>query len=789
MSYIFDKKIYIFIIALKLLIKTKKMKRIKHYSIRKNYTKKIINKTFISVSIMALSIFWTNFFWLNQLTTNVLWKIPKTELFEKAKKITFDGTTWPIKNLTDLSYRSIKNSNMTYEQIRKKTWDQIPDSMRTTFPTKILSYINKYKNITLQQSWNVFSDPEELNEFTFKRRVVRATWTASYSSSDIWKKDTWTHAWVDIMANVWTPIYVIANGLVIEKKESNKWFGNYIAILHKVEDKYYLSFYGHMHSLNNKIKVGDFVQKWELIWTVWHSWNAFWAHLHLQINKVFTLQDIVNGKVMFWWYHDWDGVKAYTIDPISFIEKHYIFVWDNLVSEQNKSKIWKTEDTLNTKENTIKNTIKNTQEDDVNLVSAISKKLEEKTTTKVNQHGSAPEKAYIKNIDLKLIDNKIQLWHSFETVLSVFTGDGAISIIASNENLQFTKDKIENPSKNKYTIQFIAKSVWETTITFNDGKSSQSYDVRIYKKETEKIYWIKVESNNLNMLSESKITIYPTNKFWQIIDYPLKWDFKIYLEINDDNKLLQNIQIDGPKYTWYIRWNMYWKWKLIIESDKFYSKTNIAVDVSQDYPYDSEYAQDMSKLIKAWIVKWNNGKLYPNRNITRRELLTILWRSILNSNYNDIKLQMQKYIKTNGRFFKDISGDAYSDPYVYIAWKKKIIKWENNYSLVNTYVSKWELLVIFTRLFNLEVKGDPLSAWDDLQTGTQLKKVADTVKKYGLYPFKNYNNFNAWKIISRIVAFETIQRFLDYGKENDKYISSNTQKKELEKELNKMFEF
>jgi len=79
---------------------------------------------------------------------------------------------------------------MTYEQIRKKTWDQIPDSMRTTFPTKILSYINKYKNITLQQSWNVFSDPEELNEFTFKRRVVRATWTASYSSSDIWKKDT-----------------------------------------------------------------------------------------------------------------------------------------------------------------------------------------------------------------------------------------------------------------------------------------------------------------------------------------------------------------------------------------------------------------------------------------------------------------------------------------------------------------------------------------------------------------------------------------------------------------------
>ena len=769
------------------------MKRLKYYSIRKNYTKKIINKTLISTFFMVLSIFLINFFWLNLLSTNILWNIPKNELYKKAKQLTFDGTTWPVKKLTDLNYRTIKYSNMSYGQIRKATWDKIPENMKVNFPIKVSDYINKYQNITLQKAWKVFQNPDEYNKFTFMRRIIRATWTANYTSSDIWIKGSWTHAWVDIMANVWTPIWAIANGLVVKKEEWNKWFGNYIAILHKINDKYYLSFYGHMHSLNKNIKVGDFVKKWEIIWTVWHSWNASGAHLHLQINKVFSLQDIVNGRVMLWWYHNLDGVKAYTVDPISLVEKYYTYAWDNLASEQNKVKIWQTEKKVN-----IKNTIKDsktdnkvsikTKKNNLNLVSAISKKLDEKTILS-NQHGSASEKSYIKNIDFKLIDNKIQLWHSFETVLSVFTGNGVISIIPSNENLQFTKDKIENPSKNKYTIQFLAKSLWETTITFNDGKSIHSYNVRVYKKETEKIYWIKVESNNLNMLGSSKITIYPTNKFWQIIDYPLKWNFKIYLEKNDEKKLLQNIQINSTKYIWYVKGNMYWKGKLIIESDQFYSKINISVDIAQDYTYDNEYAQDMYKLIKAWVIKWKKGKLYPNRNITRRELLTILWRSILNANYNDIKLQMQKYIKIHGRFFKDVSGKAYSDPYIYLAFKKKIIKWKYNYSLANTYVSKWELFIIFTRLFNLEVKENPLSVWTDLKSGTQLKKVADTVKKYGLYPFKDYNIFNAWKKISRVVAFETLQRFISYANIGNKYISSNTQKKELKKELNEIFEF
>ncbi len=779
------------------------MKKIKHYSIRRNHVKNILNKTLIASFLSIFSIFFVNIIWFNYLSTNILWKINNKELFEKAEQLSFNWTTWPVKEIADLSYMWIKNSNMTYSSIRDKQWHQIPDSMRTTFPVKMNSYMNKYKNITLSNAWNVFSDPSELNEFTFKRRILRATWTADYSSANIWKKNTWTHAWIDIIANVWTPSYSIANGLVIKKEKSNTWFGNYIAILHKIQWDYFLSFYWHMYSLENNIKVWDFIQKGDRVWTIWNSWNSYGSHLHFQINKVFTLQDIVNDKVMMWWYHNLDGVKAYTVDPINLIENNYTSVWDDLVyddKDSNKDETLSNENNISDKwiaspsneEDEINKNIKETNENDVDLVTAISKELEKETednSTK-SQHSSAPEqKAYIKNIDLNLMSDKIQLWHSFDVNLSVSTWDGVISIIPSNENLKFNKDKIENPNNKNYKIQFIAKHIWETKLTFSDGKQSKTYNVRIYKKETESIYWIKIDVNDLNLIEESKITIYPTNKFWQTIDSNLKWNFKIYFEKNNKKEFVKNILINDKKYIGYIKWNILWKWKLIIESDKFYSKNNISVDISKDYSYNNNYSNSMYELIKNWIVNWDNWKLYPNRKLTRRELLTILWRSVLNSDYDNIKNQMHKYIDNNGKFFNDIDGSAYSDPYVYISWKKNIIKWENNNSLANTYVSKWELLTIFTRIFDIKAQNDTLNTWNDLQSNTQLKKIADTSKKYWLYPFEQFEQFNSWKKISRVIAFETLQRFINYTKEDDSYISSMTEKENLEKELKNILEF
>ena len=781
------------------------MKKIKTYNIRRNYKKYILLKLTIFSSIFLVLFSFINQFWLNGLTTDILqdWRISQTKLYNNIKNLTFNGTTWPVKQITDLSYQSIKDSWLTYWELRKLPWKEVPASLKTFFPTKISDYINKYQNITLQTCWNVFTNPEALNKFTFMRRIIRTTWTASYDSKLIWKKGSGTHAWVDIIWNVWTPIYAIANWIVVEIEHSNKWFWNHIDILHKINNKYYMSIYAHLHSINNKLKIWDLVAKWDLVWKMGHSWNAFGTHLHLQINKVFTLQDVLNWRVSLWWYHDLAWVRAYTVNPITFVEKYYKAVWDNFqtikkewildkqIQQVKKIKVVK-KTVAQTKKIEKKKELKNInikKEDNLDLVKVISKDLKkEHSVAKVNPV------AYIKNVSLSLIDNKVQLWHGFTIKLAVFTWNGNISIIPSNENLSFSPDIIQNPDRPVYNINVLATQVWNTKLRIYDGKSVREYDVNIYNNVSNQIFWIKVVSSWLNLLSENKLTIYPVNKFWQILHQKLSWLFKIYVEQNWEKYLLKTLQINSDEWETYIKWYFLGKWKLIVSSDKYYSKQNIITNIAKDYKYNGKYANDIYSLIKSNIIHWENWKLFPNRKITRRELLTILWRSILKVNYKKAKIEMLNYLKTKWKFFKDIDGKSYSDPYIYIAWKKWIVKWQNWRSLANNNVSKAELLTIYTRLFKLKITLNKLNVWTDLRWNTKLKAIADTCKKYELYPFQNYNIFNAGKFVSRLIAFETLKRFIDISSVSNTHLSASvpqkTETKEnLEKTMSDIFNF
>lgn len=783
------------------------MKNIKKYNISKNYSKTIVLKiVFFSFSLLIFILFFNIFnISYKQVSTDIVWKISNSDLISKKKELTFDGTVWPIKEITDLSSNTIKRSSMNYSQVRSKNRSEIPLSMRRDFPFKFADYIKKYKNITLFEWWKIFKDPAELDKFIFIRRILRATWTSDYSSKKIWIKWSWTHAWIDIIWNTWTPVYSLANWLVVKKEKSNKWFGNYIGILHKIENNYYLSFYAHLSSLNSEYDVWEIISKWNKVWTIWNSWNSNWSHLHLQINKVFTLQDIINWKIMIWWYHNLAWVKAYTVDPIKFIEKYYES-WDdfkNIVNSKNpnfsydkQENIKQTEkentdnskkDDLDSKEGLDSKENKQEKDDTADLVEQIAKELDKKT--KSWEHSSADEKkVFIDEIEMSLINEKIQVWHSFNINIKFKeTWKWFVWIVASNDNLIFSRDTIEDPSKKEYNINVVAKNLWSTKISINDWNKTYNYNVKIYNKDSEKIYWITIQTQDLNFLTKAEFKAYPINKLWQKLNKKLRWEFKLYLEKNKDKEFIKNLNIDNFEYVWNFKNIFIGEGNLILENDKYYSKINIEVDIAKDYKNNQKYANNMLEIIKKWIVNWEKWFLYPNRQLTRRELLTILSRGVLNINYERADNDMKKYMKNNGKFFDDIDWTAYSDPYVYIAWKKWIIKWENNKSLANNYVSKWELLTILTRLFELEIKNDTLNSWTDLKNSTNLKKIADTTKKYWLYPFKNYNSnkFNPWEFVSRLKSFESLARFLSFN--GNLHTSANEE--ELEDTFNEIFEF
>ena len=402
--------------------------------------------------------------------------------------------------------------------------------------------------------------------------------------------------------------------------------------------------------------------------------------------------------------------------------------------------------------------------------------------------------AYVKNVKLSLIDNKVQLGHWFTIKLAVFTWNWNISIIPSNENLSFSPDIIQNPDRSVYNINVLATNIWTTKLKIFDWKTVREYNINVYNNSSNQIFWVRVVSTWLNLLKESKLVIYPTNKFWQVLNKKLDWIFKVYVEKDNQKKLINTFQVNWNKWITYIKWYFLWKWKLIVSSNKYYSKQNIITNIAEDYKYNNKYAQDIYTLIKDNIIHGDNWKLLPNEKLSRRGLLIILWRSVLKVDYKKAKIEMLNYLKTKWRFFKDIDGKAYSDPYIYIAWKKWIVKWQKWWSLVNKDVSKAELLTIYTRLFKLKVSVNKLNIWTDLKGNTKLKAIADTCKKYELYPFHSYTTFDGWKLVSRLVAFETLKRFMDISSISNTHLSAsipshNNTTKGLENTMSDIFNF
>ena len=707
------------------------MKKIKVYSLRKRQVNKLSMKISILTSLFLLLLSVFRIFDTWNIYTDILQNdlINKSILEKQILILSFNGTSWPVKEITDLRDENVINAWLDYKKLRNLKWNDIPENLKTTFPIKWSDYISKYKNITLQDARNNFFEHDKLEEFILRRRLLRATWTASYDSKNIWKKNTWTHAWIDIIWNVWTPVYSISNWIVLKIKKSNKWFWNFISVLYKLDNQIYISFYWHLNSIDSTLKVWKIVKIWDVLWTIWNTGNSNWSHLHLQINKLDNIDDLYNWK-MKCLFQNITNLRKNTVDPIVFIEKNYISKWDNFRKE------WK--------------------------LDIISSDIS-------TQKNIKSPKTYIKDIKINLIDNKIQLWNSFDLVINVQPWDWKIWLVTSNSNIiPLNSLNIENPSKREYKITFIAKKEWNTVIKLSDWQSEREYNIKVYTKDSDKIYWLWVKlENNLNLLEDSKLVIFPTNKFWEKISNTLKWIFKIYLYQNWNKTFLKEISINSNITNIYIKPNIVGKWKLIIENDKFYSKTNINVDVAKDYSYKKQYSNSMKNLILKWIVKWNHWYLYPNRKLTRRELIIILWRSILKTNYNEAKIKMQKYIKTKWKFFKDIDGSWYADPYIFDAWRKKITKWENNYSLASHYVSKAELLTIYTRIFKINLDDEYLNTWKDLKGG-QLKKIADVSKKYNLYPFRKDKLFWAGEIVTRETAFEVLNRFIDFSDDNYK---------------------
>lgn len=90
------------------------------------------------------------------------------------------------------------------------------------------------------------------------------------------------HKGTDYMADRFTPIYSIADGVVIESAETSNGWGVYVKIAHNINGTTVTSLYAHMTPGTRRVTVGQTVTAGQLIGQVGDTGRAFGTHLHLE---------------------------------------------------------------------------------------------------------------------------------------------------------------------------------------------------------------------------------------------------------------------------------------------------------------------------------------------------------------------------------------------------------------------------------------------------------------------------------------------------------------------------
>jgi len=91
------------------------------------------------------------------------------------------------------------------------------------------------------------------------------------------------HKGTDYMADRGTPIYAIADGVVVASDEDGPGWGVYVKIAHNIGGQSVTSLYAHMLYGSRRVTVGETVSAGQLIGQVSDTGRAFGTHLHLEI--------------------------------------------------------------------------------------------------------------------------------------------------------------------------------------------------------------------------------------------------------------------------------------------------------------------------------------------------------------------------------------------------------------------------------------------------------------------------------------------------------------------------
>lgn len=214
---------------------------------------------------------------------------------------------------TQTNYRDIITK--TYEQNDKSNRVNLSDFFEILTEGFVINYANLdarklaeyFQNKTLNEMIPFGGTSKRLQDVIIAIKLLMPTLRAC--DYFLWNCKNSTHGGIDIIMPKWTPIPSFSDWVVTRIKERD-WVkqDEWNCIVVQTGDKYYS--YKHLDKIN--VKYWDKIQKWNIIWICWSTWQSTQYHLHFQVDPAISPFNPYRSNQL-------NNVIKNTLDPLPFL--------------------------------------------------------------------------------------------------------------------------------------------------------------------------------------------------------------------------------------------------------------------------------------------------------------------------------------------------------------------------------------------------------------------------------------------------------------------------------------
>lgn len=240
----------------------------------------------------------------------------KTSIVGLPEHEPFNGTVYPVQRVPDWVYTDRSQTDAGYDALSENELIDIP-------------YYNPEVLATSTDSLEWGNSEHD------KIRNAKITYSVPYMGTYMLDglEYTGSHLGIDLKLPSGTPIYAIANGVVVKASNQSAGFGHHIVLRHNNSPETIFSSYSHLSEI--LISAGDVVNKGDQIAFSGNTGTATTPHLHFQIDNEnapwhpfwpFTWQEVADAGLDFFSAVNeglgQENALATTVHPMNYVQDY-----------------------------------------------------------------------------------------------------------------------------------------------------------------------------------------------------------------------------------------------------------------------------------------------------------------------------------------------------------------------------------------------------------------------------------------------------------------------------------